>query len=102
MEDLIVSRICTIACRYKSLMKLLGVRDNFETTDYVGAIQELKKNEGDAELTGSKLELTNKLATLLCSSVEPEKHKLNDVQNEHGAIYLPNTGGVLHPVSALC
>ena len=88
--------------RYKPLMKLLGVRDNFETSDYVGAIQELKKHEGDAELTGSKLELTIKLATLLCSSVEPEKRKLDDVQNEHGAIYLPNTRGVLHPVSALC
>ena len=88
--------------RYESLMKLLGVRNTFETSDYVGAIQEMKKHEGDAELTGSELDLAVKLATHLCTSMKLEKDKLDDVKNEHGAIYLPNTRGVLHPINALC
>ena len=88
--------------RYESLMKLLGVRNTFEMTDYVGAIQKMKKHEGDAELNGSELDLAVKLATRLCTSMKLEKDKLDDVKNEHGAIYLPNTRGVLHPINALC
>ena len=88
---------------YKPLMMLLGVRDKFETTDYVKAIQDLKKHEGDAELTESKLQLANTLASDLCTSMELDKLKQqNDVHEEYGTLYLPNTRGVLHPVSALC
>ena len=88
---------------YKPLMQLLGVRDEFETTDYVDAIQDLKKNEGDTELTDSNLQLAITLATLLCSYMELDKLKQqNDVHEEYGTLYLPNTRGVLHPVSALC
>ncbi|KAI0214724.1 Sacsin, partial [Lamellibrachia satsuma] len=64
-----------MARRYKPLMKLLGVRDEFETTDYVEAIQELKKHEGDTELIKSKLQLAITLATLLCSYMELDKLK---------------------------
>ena len=88
---------------YKPLMKLLGVRNHFKTTDYVEAIQELKKHEGDAELTDSKLQLAITLATRLWSSIDLDKLKQKeDVHNKYGTIYLPNTRGVLHPVSALC
>ena len=85
---------------YKPLMKLLGVRDEFETTDYVEAIQDLKKHDGDTELTDSKLRLAITLATRLCSSMKLKQQ--NDVHEEYGTLYLPNTQGVLHPVSALC
>ena len=89
--------------RYRPLMKVLGVRNNFQTADYVGAIQEMKKHEEDTELTGSKLPLAITLATRLWSSIKQDKLKQqDDVHEEYGAMYLPNTRGVLHPVSSLC
>ena len=87
---------------YKPLMKLLGVQEYFKTIDYVCAIQELKEHEEDAELTDPELQLAITLARCLCSSTELDKQKKGYVQEEYGTIYLPNTRGVLHPVSALC
>ena len=88
--------------RHKPLMKLLGVQDFFATVDYVDAIRELKKTEGDVRLSGRRLQLAVTLATCLHSSVEQGHQQLCDVQDEHGTIYLPNERGVLHPINDLC
>ena len=100
-EPYIYTMPAEITRLYKPLMKVLGVRDYFETTDYVGAIQELKEHEGDAELTDSKLLLAITLATRLGSSMNRDKCTLSDVQEKEGAIYIPNERGVLHLIGAL-
>ena len=86
----------------KPLMMLLGVRDHFEIADYMGAIQELKKHTGDEGLTQPELKLAITLASHILHCIELKQCKPDDVQEEHGLIYLPNKQGVLHPVNALC
>ena len=83
-------------------MTLLGVREHFEMADYMGAIQELKKHTGDDGLPLLDLQLAITLASRLLHCIELEQCKPDDVQEEHGLIYLPNKQGVLHPVSELC
>ena len=87
---------------YEPLMVLLGVRQHFEAADYVGAMQELKIQAGDAELTNPKVQLAIMLATQLGSCMQREKRSIEDVQQKDGAVYVPNTRGVLQPVGDLC
>ena len=86
----------------KPLMILLGVREHFEMADYIGAIQELKKHTGDHGLPQPEFELAIALASQLFRRIDLQECKPDDVQEEHGSIYLPNKQGVLHPVNALC
>ena len=87
---------------YEPLMVILGVRQHFETADYVGAMQELKEHAGDAELTKPQVHLAITLATQLGSCMQREKRSIGDVQEKDGVIYVPNTRGVLHSVGDLC
>ena len=89
------------ARRYRPLMELLGVRENFTSVDYVDAMHELKQCEGDAELTGPRLLLAITLATRLGACMDREKCKPEDLKQKDREIYIPNERGVLHSIGAL-
>ena len=84
-----------------AILHRLEASSSLPVSDLVGAIQQLKEHERDAELSGPKLQLAVTLATCLRSAIEQDKHQLCDVLDEHGTVYLPNERGVLHPTTAL-
>ena len=83
------------------ILRRLEESSSLPVSDLVGAIQQLKEHEADAELSGPKLQLAVTLATCLRSAIDQGKHQLRDVLDEHGPVYLPNERGVLHPTTAL-
>ena len=91
-----------LAVAFPKLMKVAGVRENFEEEDFIVSLRQMKKLFSETELDERSLQVAVHLAdqlgkTLRASGVDP-----SEVQDKWGTVYLPDSRGVMRPVPELC
>lgn len=88
--------------RFHMLLKMLGVREQFEIKDYMTVLQDLKQKGEDAVLNAKDLDLAVRMATQLNNAMKLKAMRATDIESEYGTIFIPNIRGVLQPASSLC
>ena len=87
---------------YGDLMETLGVKEEFDTEDYVMALQSMHEAYGDEVLGKEALKLALLMVSLLNDTMSELNQTLTDVVAQHGTIYIPDANGVLISASELC
>ena len=87
---------------FSELLHAVGVRQRFETVDFVSALHEMHEAYGDSTLDKDTLRLALQLVNLLNESMVELDQTLHDIVDDHGAIYIPDSRSVLRPSLELC
>ena len=87
---------------YFKIMKLAGVREQFEEKDYISGLQRLELQFRGMQLDEQTLEVTVNMAIQLGEKLEQSSCDSSKVQEKWGFIYLPTSSKVMRPVSQLC
>ena len=87
--------------RFSSLMKVSFVRGTFEVEDFVSGLAQIKDRFGERQIDKPTLQVAVNLAILLGEALEvPGVEFATD--KKRSSIHLPNSNGVMLPVSELC
>ena len=81
---------------------MMGVRDHFEASDYVHALQDMRSKYGEEPLKRDALKIALQLVNLLNEVMTELDQSLHDVTEGQGTIYIPDAQGVLQPSQELC
>ena len=92
----------SLADSYSRIMKLAGVREQFEEKDYISSLRQVQLQFRDRQLDDQSLEVTVNMAIQLGDSLERSNSDSSKVQDKWGLIYLPTSSKVMRPVSQLC
>ncbi|ESN95266.1 hypothetical protein HELRODRAFT_193608 [Helobdella robusta] len=87
---------------YYELMKAAGVKDHFQSSDYVKALQKMHENLGAEPLDKSNLKIALQIVNNLNDCMTEERSSLQDVVAVHGTIYIPDSSDRLKSASDLC
>ena len=87
---------------FAELLKVAGVRENFEAKDYVYALQSLHDVYLNETLDKDSLQLALQLVGFLNDSMVETALKMQDIVARYGAIYVPDARNVLWSASELC
>ena len=84
------------------IMKLAGVREQFEEKDFIYSLQEVKEQFKTISLNADTLQVAVNLAIQLGETLQRSGSDPAKVQEKWCLIYLPNSRGVMRAVPDLC
>lgn len=92
-----------LARLYSRLMKVASVRDMFETQDFISGLQQIHEEHefGERQLEGQTLDVAVNLANELAKALRAPGVEFT-TEDKRTLIHLPNSKGVMLPVSELC
>ena len=88
-----------LANAYRRVMKLAGVKEQFEEKDYISSLQQVKKQFREMPLDDKTLDVSVNLAVQLGETLG---HSGSDSSGHGGSVYLPDSRKVMRPVPELC
>ena len=91
-----------IAEWFGPLMKAAGVKMTFVAHDYFSSLREIKGRFGGNALDEQTLQVATRLAVLLGEAVKDTNFDLSGMHENLGVVYLPDSKGLMTPVSDLC
>ena len=92
----------TMRKSFEQLLRALGVRNSFETSDYVTALQRMHDKRGDVSLSRDDVKLALQLVNLLSDAMTDANLTAAQVTSQYGDIYVPDASGKLSLAHALC
>ncbi len=84
----------------KSLFQMLGMKESFETEDYIRVLHIIEENHRGNILSQEVLEITVELLQLLQRSICDVK--ISQIEETYGTIFLPDMERKLRPAKELC
>ena len=87
---------------FYDLLKSVGVRDQFDVSDYMKALQTMRLNFGDSSLDKATLRKAIHLVSSLGECMSEHHLKLEDVNKSFGIIFMPDSQGFMKPAHELC
>ena len=87
---------------FADLLNVVGVRQHFETKDFVQALQGMHDKHNDNILDKESIKLALQLVNLLNDSMQDLNQTLTNVVSDLGTIYIPDATCVLRASSELC
>ncbi|KAK2153631.1 hypothetical protein LSH36_291g08049 [Paralvinella palmiformis] len=87
---------------YGDLLAAIGIRQCFETKDFVLALQGMHDAYNANVLNKDSLKLALHLVNLLNDSMQDLNQTLTNIVDEYGTIYIPDAAGILRASSELC
>ena len=87
-----------LAKPFGSLMKSAGVKEFYEASDFVTALEDMKRKFEDAALKGKNLQVAVHLACQLGECLTD----CDAVDGKQQTIYIPDSQGIMQPASKLC
>ena len=91
-----------LAAAFPKLMRVAGVRDHFEEKDFISSLLQVKSRFAETELDQQSLQTTVHLANQLGETLRDSEYDPSEVEENCETVYLPDSKGVLRPVSELC
>ena len=88
--------------RIGDLLTATGVRDDFNTSDYITALNSMREKYDSEPLDKDSLKLALQLASLLNDAMTEERVTLADIVSSDRTIYIPDSVGVLRSAAELC
>ena len=85
-----------------SLMRSAGVKDAFESNDFISSLEQIMHKFGDTALDAKNLQVAVNLAGQLSSCLKDSKEDAENVQQGQEVIYLPDSQGIMRPADDLC
>ena len=85
---------------YRELFKTVGVKKQFDYSDYIAALKTMKTQFPYGQLPDTKIENAVEILQCICKSIEESKTRVTQALLED--IYVPDTTGVLQKSSKLC
>ena len=87
-----------LALSFTPLLKAAGVKTKFDEQDYISSLQKIKEQAGQQPLDNQNLQVAIHIAKQLSETLDVTRtnRQLWEV------IYVPNSKGIMHPVSELC
>ena len=79
-----------------------GVRDVFEENDFVSVLGQLQQKFGKTRIDESALKVVTDLANRLADYLKTHKEDSGTIDEALGIVYLPDSEGVMRPVTDLC
>ena len=87
---------------FYNLFKTIGVRDNFAASDYVKALQEMKKKFDNDQLDRPQIRKAIQIVNCLNECMTEEKISIQNLIFTFGPIYIPDATERLKSASELC
>ncbi|ELT96105.1 hypothetical protein CAPTEDRAFT_195081 [Capitella teleta] len=87
---------------FDTLLNAVGVREHFQTPDFVLALQHMHDDYPGEVMSKDLLKLALQVVNLLNDSMEENDQTLAQVVEEYGTIYIPDANKVLQSASGLC
>ena len=87
---------------FLSLMRSAGVKDAFESNDFISSLEQIMHKFGDTAIDRKNLLVAVNLAGQLASCLKDSKADAENVELTQEVIYLPDSQGIMRPVSDLC
>lgn len=87
---------------FYDLLKSVGVRDQFDVSDYVKALQTMRMNFGDSSLDKATLRKAIHLVSSLGECMSEHHFMLEDVNKSFGTIFMPDSQAFMKPAHELC
>ena len=91
-----------LADRYFRVMKLAGVRGQFEEKDYISSLRKVKEQLGAMKLDEKTLQVAVNMAIQLGETLHRSGDDLSKVQAKWGTVYLPDNQMKMRAVPDLC
>jgi len=88
--------------RIGDLLTVAGVRDHFDTTAYVSALNSMREKYDSTPLVSDSLKLALQLASLLNDAMTEQKVTMAEIVSAGETIYIPDAAGVLRSAAELC
>ena len=92
----------SLAVAFPKLMKVAGVRDHFEEKDFISSLLQMKSRFAETELDEPSLQTAVHLANQLGETLRDSECDPSKVEDKCGPVFLPDSRGLLRPVSELC
>ena len=87
-----------LALSFTPLLKAAGVKTKFDEQDYISSLQKIKEQAGQQPLDKQNLQVAIHIAKQLGETVDVTRTNRQLLE----MIYVPNSKGIMHPVSELC
>ena len=87
-----------LALSFTPLLKAAGVKTKFDEQDYISSLQKIKEQVGQQPLDKQNLQVAIHIAKQLGETLDLTKTN----RQLWEMLYLPNSKGIMHPVSELC
>ena len=87
-----------LALSFTPLLKAAGVKTKFDEQDYISNLQKIKEQAGQQPLDKQNLQVAIHIAKQLGETLDLTKTN----RQLWEMLYLPNSKGIMHPVSELC
>ena len=87
--------------RFSRLMRASSVRDVFEVKDFICGLEQIKERFGERQMDKPTLHVAVNLAIQLGEALKAPGVEFT-TDNKRTLIHLPNSNGVMRPVSELC
>ena len=87
-----------LALSFTPLLKAAGVKTKFDEQDYISSLQKIKEQAGQQPLDKQNLQVAIHIAKQLGETLDVTGTNRQLVE----MIYVPNSKGIMHPVSELC
>ena len=87
---------------FHPIYSILGVREKFETKDFMAALQRMQTEKDGKPLNSDHLEISLSLARELDACMSENKMNVEQVCQLYGKIYIPDSHGILQDSSTLC
>ena len=86
-----------LALSFTPLLRAVGVKNKFDEQNYISSLQKIKERVREQPLDEQNLQVATHLAKLLGETIDPAK-----TNRQWEMIYLPDSRGLMRPVSDLC
>ena len=87
-----------LALSFTPLLKAAGVKTKFDEQDYISNLQKIKEQAGQQPLDKQNLQVAIHIAKQLGETLDVTRTNRQLLE----MIYVPNSKGIMHPVSELC
>ena len=87
-----------LALSFTPLLKAAGVKTKFDEQDYISSLQKIKEQAGQQPLDKQNLQVAIHIAKQLGETLDVTRTNRQLLE----MIYVPNSKGIMHPVSELC
>ena len=88
--------------RFPDVMKLSGVRRQFDGSDYASSLVAIKQQFNQKQLDEATLEVAVNMANQLADVLDRASVDACEVRNKLGCVYLPDSKKVMRDVAELC
>ena len=88
--------------RFPKIMKLSGVRNQFEAADYISSLVTIKQQFNEKQLEEATLQVAVNMANQLAATLAKSRIDACEVRDKLGCVYLPDSRKVMRDVANLC